>query len=287
MWSRNKANLYIRDALNDFHYDPKATPSPIAQRKIYRNKLMLTHLIGFGSGISSGAAPDDVTSYLFDGVDDFLSVDDHADWVFGSGNFTIDFWVRFTTTDVDEPLLITQKINNSNNWKIRRTDKPGIDFGQYEGGVHTIGSGSKSWDPSDDTWYHVALIRGWSGNANDYAITIDGTLQGTSFTDDTDVADFAVPLTIGGFSGAAERNILDGNMDEIRVSKGIARWTTDFTPETSQYVSDANTVLLIHCGETIVSGTTGSGATFVDSGNTGHTVTENADAIRDVSVYKF
>ena len=31
----------------------------------------------------------------------------------------------------------------------------------------------------------------------------------------------------------------------------------------------------------------GGGATFVDSGNTGHTVTENGNATRDASIYKF
>ena len=79
---------------------------------------------------------------------------------------------------------------------------------------------------------------------------------------------------------------VNGNMDEIRVSN-VARYTTNFTPSTRQFNSDANTLLLIHCGEDIVTGTTGSGATFTDSGNTGHTVTENGNAIEDTTTYKF
>ena len=65
MWSRNRANLYIRDALADFHPDPKALPSPIAQRKIYRNRLMVNHLVGFGGGASVG---EQGYSYKFDGT---------------------------------------------------------------------------------------------------------------------------------------------------------------------------------------------------------------------------
>ena len=76
-------------------------------------------------------------------------------------------------------------------------------------------------------------------------------------------------------------------MDEIRISNSVRYPSgTTFVPSTTQFTSDANTLLLIHGGEAIASGTTGSGATFVDSGNTGHTVTENGNAIRDASIYK-
>ncbi len=52
-----------------------------------------------------------------------------------------------------------------------------------------------------------------------------------------------------------------------------------------KYKRDASTVLLIHCGET-KPGTSGSGATFTDSGNTGHTMTENGNAV-ELRSYKF
>ena len=66
----------------------------------------------------------------------------------------------------------------------------------------------------------------------------------------------------------------------------MARWTSNFTPAINAYGSDANTHLLIHCGET-KTGTTGSGATFTDSGATGHVLTENGNAIEDTTNYKF
>ncbi len=55
--------------------------------------------------------------------------------------------------------------------------------------------------------------------------------------------------------------------------------------EERKYKRDASTVLSIHCGET-KSGTYGSGATFTDSGNTGHTMTENGNAV-EIKPYKF
>jgi hypothetical protein len=55
--------------------------------------------------------------------------------------------------------------------------------------------------------------------------------------------------------------------------------------ERRKYKRDASTVLLIHCGET-KSGTSGSVATFTDSGNTAHTIRENGNAV-ELKPYKF
>jgi len=38
----------------------------------------------------------------------------------------------------------------------------------------------------------------------------------------------------------------DGRMDEFRVSRGVARWTENFTPPSEAYEADAYTVLLLH-----------------------------------------
>jgi hypothetical protein len=37
-----------------------------------------------------------------------------------------------------------------------------------------------------------------------------------------------------------------GWLDELRISKGVARWTSNFTPPTSAYTGDSGTVLLLH-----------------------------------------
>jgi len=64
--------------------------------------------------------------------------------------------------------------------------------------------------------------------------------------------------TAGGLSGAisASNGALIGNyvnaywlnahIDELRISKGICRYTSNFTPSTSAFVNDANTTLLMH-----------------------------------------
>jgi len=274
VWSRNRANLYIRDALDDFHYDPKALPSPITQRKIYRNKLMLTHLIGFGGGVGAAAADDDVTSYAFDGNSDYLTVPTHSDFAFGTSAFTISLWFRTLSLSGVREL---------------------IDFGAgsglspviYLNGtsiVYHVQAAAKITGTSAysvNTWHHVLVAR--SGTST--KMFIDGTQVGSTYTSDTDNLVSAGDLHIGRYEAGA-LYYLDGYVDEVTLVKGTALETTNFAPPTSQY-TDSTYELQVHCGEAIASGTTGSGATFVDSGNTGHTVTENGNAIRDASIYKF
>ena len=46
---------------------------------------------------SANASKFGSTSMYFDGSGDYLSVPDSNDWDFGSGDFTIDFWIKLGT----------------------------------------------------------------------------------------------------------------------------------------------------------------------------------------------
>jgi len=72
----------------------------------------------------------------------------------------------------------------------------------------------------------------------------DGTQVGTTLTDTDPMPDLGATLRIGTYAGATQ--FLNGWLDEFRVSKGVARWTSNFTPPTSAHVADSSTVLLLH-----------------------------------------
>ena len=273
MWSRNKANLYIRDALDDFHYDPKALISPPKQYKMYKQKLMATHLIGFGSGV--GVSAPVASSYEFDGSGDKISCPDHNDFSdIGTGNFTIDMWAYFSTLSATAKMCIWYTGGIGIYWVIY--DSGLIDFygGDPSGSINPIGS---TGAVSTGAWTHLAFTK----NSSSGKMWVDGVEDAEDTTSGGNLGD-ASSSTLAIGQG------LDGYIDEFRFSN-TARWSADFSGSlpTGEYTSDANTIILIHCNETIVSGTTGSGATFVDSGNTGHTFTEGGDAIRNTSTYKF
>ena len=85
-----------------------------------------------------------------------------------------------------------------------------------------------TWLPVVDTWYHVAITRA-SGTLRHF---IDGTQVGSNITA-TDNVSTSDTLYVG--SNQSPGDYWDGYLDELRISKGIARWTSNFTPPSTQY----------------------------------------------------
>ena len=239
------------------------------------------------------AGSSDFTSYLVDGDSDYLSSPDHANWDVGgssSQDYTIDFRAKFIDHAGTEA-LISHREGSNDFWVIRHVDGSGWGFFVVSGGATIVNLVASGGEITDTDWHHVALIKVTSGGPTvEWGIYVDGTQ--INYLSDVSTDTFTAVLNIGR-EGAAG-SYFDGNVDEIRITNtnsfgaapnvGI---TDTITVPASQYNSDANTFLLIHCGEAIASGTTGSGATFVDSGATGHTMTENGTAIRDTAIFRF
>ncbi len=178
-------------------------------------------------------------SALFDGSGDTISVADSDDWSFGTGDFTVDFWIRFNTSPGDGVYMLVQEISGANtiNFGLRNS---GVFRPLYvvSGGV-VIADYSLVWAPSTATWYHLAFVR----NSTSFLFFIDGVSQ--TLTVNTAIAsgsmpDLAAILSIGGVGG---NTLFNGWIDEFRISKGIARWTANFTPPTGEYMSPENIIV--------------------------------------------
>ena len=178
------------------------------------------------------------TSMLFDGTGDYLSVGDHADFNMGDGNLTIDFWVRFAAGVSGSQGFYQQNVNGANAirlWASILTDEILL--------YNTVGGTASeiltvSYTFSAETWYHVALIRGWSGGANVWAITVNGEVAGTATLAVTwpDVAASAEIGRMTVYSAPIEiHHLIEGHIDEFRVVKGEAMWTSNFTPPIGPY----------------------------------------------------
>jgi hypothetical protein len=168
-------------------------------------------------------------SALFDGTGDYLSVPDHADWFMDTGKFTVDCLVRFNNTGSAANFF--SQYEDADNRIVFMWNTATILCEIKSGGAKTVQDLAASWSPSTNTWYHIALIRGWGGNANDWAITIDG-LVGDTLTDDSPWPNYAADLHIGYNPGLGQYH--NGWIDEFRISNK-ARWTTNFTPPTIPY----------------------------------------------------
>lgn len=169
---------------------------------------------------------------LLDGTGDYLSVPDSADWNFGSGDFTIDCWVRFNSLAVgnDAPFICGQYEDGDNYWYLEaQSGSNALEFRVQDTGTNTIAISGTWSSQTTATWYHVALSR----SGSNFYMFIDGTLLSMTGTpDSSSVPDISGGLNIGVLTNS---NYLNGWIDEFRISKGVARWTSSFTPPTEAY----------------------------------------------------
>ena len=185
------------------------------------------------------------TSMYFDGTDDYLQVSTMDS--LSSGSWTIDCW--WMTTDITTQAQ-TVLSGDDFYWGILfnydGSGKMLIDLGN--GSSWSIANavyGTKtSW--ANDTWYHIVLI--FDGNA--YKLYIDGLLDKT-ITTSTSIGSSS-EFNIGVW-GNNNWGFHKGYIDEIRITKGIARWTENFTVPYKAYQD--STPALLTGGYTI----TGSG----------------------------
>ena len=200
------------------------------------------HNPGAGGGneqVDSDQKKFGIGSLLLDGTGDYVNVADSADWFFSTSAFTIDFWVRFADTSTGT--LYEQYVNNDNVVAFARNAPNNLIFRVVDTATTTVTVSAGGLTLTSNTWYHIALIRGWNGNVNDWAITLDG-VEVATLTDSSAVPDLGVEIHVG--KGQFASDFLNGHLDEYRVSKGVARWKANFTPPTRAYSTNAQTWLV-------------------------------------------
>lgn len=182
-------------------------------------------------------------SLLLDGTTDYIDTPDHDDFNFGSGDFTVDFWFRPAATPSNYDTWFGQwqsgtpsqedvfKFDYGNAGELRWYSTSGnVDKGYYyTSSLHPL---------SANTWYHLAIVR----NNSNFYIFKDGVslalVEVTAISTNT-LPDLTGTPTIGTDLVNAGRDV-NGWIEEFRVSKGIARWTANFTPQ--EYPYDTPTI---------------------------------------------
>jgi hypothetical protein len=220
------------------------------------------------------------SSALFDESGDYLTIESE-DFKFGTGDFTIECWVRASKTPANEGIFQLSSTG------LRSANTDTLAVAANAGGSSTYwqmyaADGQQSTQaplqPASATWYHVAMVR-TSGNTKLY---VNGAEQQTK----ADTKDYSMTdtLVIGGYYSTSF--LWPGHIDEFRIST-IARYTGSFNPTPVPFKNDNDTLLLLH-----MDGTDGSTVFIDDNGNHGTTRTAVAvdagnDATSDTSQYKF
>lgn len=168
-------------------------------------------------------------SGLFDGTGDALTIT-NAEMAPGTGAFTLDFWIRHSAAST-QVYYDSREAGAGNSGFILKldADKKLIVFTssaiKIQGTTVLVA----------DTWYHVALVgNGGADGSRTLKAYLGGTQEGSTSTHDYSFSNTAARI---GISQDGATPAFAGWMDEFRLSIGIARWTSNFTPPTKEYSS--------------------------------------------------
>ena len=194
-----------------------------------------------GAQISSAQSKFGGTSLLLDGSNDYLSIGG-SEWNsnLNSGDFTVEFWIRLDT--LGDSRIITN-YNGSNGWGVAMWSGGGgtnyFDGYWYNGSWQYLqydhGSASHT-TPSVDTWYHLAFVR----NGNDWSLYLNGTAEYTRTVSGSITSSSLGALELGRRYDGTQ--YVDGYIDDLRITKGLARYTSNFTPPTTAHLTSAGDV---------------------------------------------
>jgi hypothetical protein len=165
-------------------------------------------------------------SLYFDGNDYLVSNSATTNlYAFGSGDFTIELWIYFNSLTADRVFYDSRNGSNGVYPTIYTTSG---NLYYYVSSANRITGGSVS----TSTWYHIAVCR--SGTST--KMFVNGTQVGSTYTDSNNYLNGTQRPMIGADGNAGGgSNGLDGYIDDIRITKGYARYTANFTAPTAAF----------------------------------------------------
>ena len=187
------------------------------------NAQISTSVVKYGTG-----------SLYFDGNGDYLQGPSTPQFDFGAGDFTIEMWAYPTAVGQANLTLLYAKPNGSGY--------SGVIVGQAISGYGVViyaSSTGSSWNLASgvsagtmnaNAWNHIAVVR---SGTNLYGF-VNGVLGSTTSVSTTALVSTTGNISIGSSLGTAS-TYFTGYIDDLRITKGYARYTANFTPPTAAF----------------------------------------------------
>ena len=174
---------------------------------------------------------------------DHVSLGTSSDFLINQNTeYTFEFWYRALDTTTP-PVFSFGTYNSVIQYRITCTGDGNLAFksgsGGWGWGSITIGGGTLTVD----TWKHCAIVR----NAGTLTLYVDGTSVASASTGNW--GGTSGTMRIGTYFGDARSGYF--YMDDLRITKGIARYTGNFTPPTTAHLTssgDVNKQIVVNSG---------------------------------------
>ena len=175
-------------------------------------------------------------SLAFDGTGDYLYAPSSPNTSFGTGDFTIEFWMNSNNVSGASQLGMFQMSDTVGGLKASYLSQLCINQGQTASSSALNGAivaninnsyvGSTTAVITTGTWYHIALVRN-SGTVNLY---VNGTSVGSASITSAINGPYMV---VGGYYSSSF--LYNGYIDDLRITKGYARYTANFSVPTAAF----------------------------------------------------
>jgi hypothetical protein len=220
----------------------------VAADPYYNNVSLLLHGDGTNGSttiIDSSPSPKTVTAFgdaqistaqskfggssiAFDGTEDYLTVPANNDLVFGTNNFTIEGWILPTQINARNTIVSSYPPwRGTGNWILVLVN------GKLAWYVYPNSTFNFNWTTTTtfplNQWSHFALTR----ESNNWRLFYNGIIENTAYQ--TVAVGNLNQLEIGRYAASPTSNLFNGYIDDLRITKGIARYTANFTPPTAPF----------------------------------------------------
>jgi hypothetical protein len=193
-------------------------------------------VIGPLTGFNSATFPGNIANYL--------SVPHSTLFDFGSGNYTIECRIKTASSSAQDIISCFNSASPFTGWLV------GIGFSTNDGKLkayHNNGNDGSAQTfagtsvISNNAWHHLAVVR----NGSNLLIFVDGVLESTTAIT-TNPGTSTHIVHIGVSCNSTLDRPFNGQLCDLAVIKGVAKYTAAFTPSTTPVVADANTSLLLN-----------------------------------------
>jgi hypothetical protein len=196
-----------------------------------RNNFVITS--SGNVGLSTSQYKFGGSSGLFDGTADYLTTKSDSSFGFGTGDYTIEAWVYPTSIRNGENLIYATDVTGGTSFGFNQTQV-------YIGARGVAYDLQVTYTVVANVWTHLAATR-QSGTVRIFAngsLISSGTVTRNCPQGPGVIGDY--PTLTG--------NGLTGYIDELRITKGVARYTANFTPPNAPFPNSRAQILTKYVG---------------------------------------
>ena len=206
----------------------------------------------FGPFLTSAvydAAVNGASAY-FDGSGDYLQAANSADWDLGTGNFTWECYANINDiTRTQWFFSVFTTASGDNAWGLRLESDGTLNaYFSSDGGESptTVGVAAASSGLTENAWHHIACVRNGTGS-NNIQVYVDGVSRVTGTFGA--IYDTGLPFTVGRQMNTTYTQYFLGYISDVRIVKGTAVYTGNFTPPTAPLTAITNTKMLLNMAD--------------------------------------